>query len=65
MKLDKIIDDYHIEVYEFNRSIYVNSMFGAMLYKGNANLLTGSILERTVLRLFEFKDLGKTVVIVE
>ena len=65
MKLGKIIDDYYIEVYEFNRSPYINSMFGPKLYRGNAKLLTGGILERNLLRLFEFKDLGKTVVIVE
>ena len=65
MKLGKIIDDYHIEVYELNHSPYINSMFGTLLYRGNAKLLVGGILERNMLRLFELKDLGKTVVIVE
>lgn len=65
MKLLDIIDDYHIKLYELNRSISAPDMCGAMLYQGNASLLKSPILHRRVFRIFEYKSLGYTVVIVE
>lgn len=53
MKLKDIISDEYVKIYELNKSITSPSMYGAMLYKGNAMLLRSNILERDVFRLFE------------
>lgn len=66
MKLADIIDDYHIKLYELNRSISSPKMYGAMLYQGNAKLIKSPILHKRVFRIFDYKEtLGYTVVIVE
>lgn len=65
MKLKEILDDYYIELYDVNTSMFSPSMFGAMLFKGNAKLLENSPhCEKNVFRLFEYKNTGKTVVII-
>lgn len=65
MKLKDILDDYNIELYDVNTSIFSPSMFGAMLFKGNAKLLENSPhCEKSVFRIFEYKNIGKTVVII-
>lgn len=53
MKLKDIIADANVKIYELNRAIESPTMFGAMLYKGNAMLLKSAILERDVFRLFD------------
>jgi hypothetical protein len=66
MTLKDIIDDYTIKLYELNRCINAPDMYGAMLFRGNAKLLTSPVhLYRRVFRIFEYKELGYTVVIVE
>ena len=52
MKLKDIIADEDVKIYELNKAIRSPSMYGAMLYKGNARLLRSAILEREVFRLF-------------
>lgn len=53
MKLKDIIADEYVVIYELNRAIKSPTMYGAMLYKGNAKLLLESVmLEREVFRLF-------------
>lgn len=52
MKLKDIITDENVKIYELNRAIQSPTMYGAMLYKGDAKLLRSSILEREVFRLF-------------
>ena len=52
MKLKDIIADENVEIYELNKAIQSPTMYGAMLYKGNTNLLRSAILEREVFRLF-------------
>lgn len=52
MKLKDIIADEKVKIYELNRAIQSPTMYGAMLYKGNAKLLRSAILEREVFRLF-------------
>ena len=54
MKLKDIIADEYVKIYELNKAIQAPTMFGAMLYKGNAKLLMSepAILEREVFRLF-------------
>ncbi len=52
MKLKDIIADENVRIYELNKAIQSPSMYGAMLYKGNAKLLRSAILEREVFRLF-------------
>ena len=65
MKLKEILDDYYIELYQLNDSIFAPTMFGAMLFKGNARLLENSLhCEKNVFRLFEYKNIVKTVVII-
>lgn len=65
MKLKEVLDDYYIELYDLNTSIFSPSMFGAMLFKGNAKLLENSShCEKDVFRLFEYKSTGKTLVII-
>lgn len=53
MKLKDIITDEYVRIYELNKAISAPTMYGAMLYKGNAKLLHSSILERDVFRLFD------------
>ena len=66
MILKEIIDDYQIKLYELNRSLMAPDMFGAILFKGNAKLLTNPVhLYRRVFRIFEYENVGYTVVIVE
>lgn len=65
MKLKDIVDDINIELYELNRCITSPVMHGAMLYKGKATLLRNKeLLNRNVFRIFEYKSIGYTVVIV-
>lgn len=52
MKLKDIIADEYVKIYELNKAIQSPTMYGAMLYKGNAKLLRSTILERDVFRLF-------------
>ena len=52
MKLKDIIADEYVKIYELNKAIQAPTMYGAMLYKGNAKLLRSEILEREVFRLF-------------
>ena len=52
MKLKDIIADENVVIYELNRAIQSPTMYGAMLYKGNAKLLKSVILKREVFRLF-------------
>ena len=52
MKLKDVIADEYVKIYELNKAIDSPSMYGAMLYKGNAQLLRSIILERDVFRLF-------------
>ena len=52
MKLKDIIADEYVKIYELNKAIDSPTMYGAMLYKGNAQLLKSIILERDVFRLF-------------
>ena len=52
MKLKDIIANEEVKIYELNRAIQSPTMYGAMLYKGNAKLLRSAILEREVFRLF-------------
>jgi hypothetical protein len=52
VKLKDIIADEEVKIYELNRAIQSPTMYGAMLYKGNAKLLRSAILEREVFRLF-------------
>ena len=52
MKLKDIIANENVKIYELNKAIQSPTMYGAMLYKGNANLLRSAILEREVFRLF-------------
>lgn len=52
MKLKDIIADEKVKIYELNRDIQSPTMYGAILYKGNAKLLRSAILEREVFRLF-------------
>ncbi len=52
MKLKEIITDEYVKIYELNRSIQSPTMYGAILYKGNAKLLRSTLLEREVFRLF-------------
>lgn len=54
MKLKDIIADEYVKIYELNRSIQSPTMYGAILYKGNARLLNSAsaMLEREVFRLF-------------
>ena len=61
MKLKNIITDDYVTVYELNRSIQAPTMYGAMLYKGQASLLQGQILERKVFRLFG--DYGTYIIV--
>lgn len=53
MKLRDIITDKYVKIYELNTYIQAPTMYGAMLYKGNANLLRSKILDRDVFRLFD------------
>lgn len=53
MKLKDIIADCNVKIYELNTCIQAPTMYGAMLYKGNAKLLKSAILERDVFRLFD------------
>ena len=65
MKLKNIIDNGTIEVYELNRCITSPVMHGAMLYKGKGSLLRNKeMLNRNVFRIFQYKSIGYTVVIV-
>ena len=65
MKLKDIVDDFDIEIYELNRCITSPVMHGAILYKGKATLLRDKeILNRNVFRIFQYKPIGYTVVIV-
>ena len=65
MKLKNVLDDYNLELYELNTSISAPTMYGAMLFKGNAKLLENSPhCEKSVFRIFEYKNIGKTVVII-
>ena len=52
MKLKDVIADENVKIYELNKAIQSPTMYGAMLYKGNARLLRSAILEREVFRLF-------------
>ena len=52
MKLKDIMADEYVEIYELNRAIAAPTMYGAMLYKGNAMLLHSDIVNRDVFRLF-------------
>ena len=52
MKLKDIVADEYVKIYELNTAIQSPTMYGAMLYKGNAMLLNSPILERSVFRLF-------------
>lgn len=52
MKLKDIIADERVKIYELNKAIAAPTMYGAMLYQGNAKLLRSNILERDVFRLF-------------
>ena len=52
MKLKDIVADERVKIYELNKSIAAPTMYGAMLYQGNAKLLSSNILERDVFRLF-------------
>ena len=52
MKLKDIIADEYVKIYELNKAIQSPTMYGAMLYKGNAKLLRSTILDRDVFRLF-------------
>lgn len=63
MKLKEIIANEYVEIYELNRAIAAPTMYGAMLYKGNAMLLHSGILERSVFRLFT-PICGKVTIIV-
>ena len=66
MTLRDIIDDYTIKIYELNRAINAPDMYGALLFKGNAKLIKSPMhLYRRVFQIFEYKELGYTVVIVE
>ena len=66
MILRDIIDDYTIKIYELNRAINAPDMYGALLFKGNAKLITSPMhLYRRIFRIFEYKELGYTVVIVD
>ena len=60
MKLKEIITDEYVKIYELNKAISAPTMYGAMLYKGNAALLQSAILERDVFRLFD----GSPVIII-
>jgi hypothetical protein len=51
MKLKDIIADENVTIYELNKSIIAPTMYGALLYRGNAILLHGQILERDVFKL--------------
>ena len=53
MKLKDIIADEYVKIYELNTCIDSPTMYGAMLYKGNASLLRSAILERNIFRLFD------------
>ena len=65
MKLIDIIDDYNIELYEVNRSITIPDIFGALLFKGNAELLKeSSHKNKEVFKILDFETIGKTVVII-
>lgn len=66
MKLKDILDDYYIELYDLNTSIFSTSMYGDMLFKGNSKLLENSPhCERDVFRLFEYPNIKKTVIILK
>ena len=52
MKLKDVISDKNVKVYELNKAIQSPTMYGAILYMGNAKLLKSAILEREVFRLF-------------
>ena len=52
MKLKDIIADEYVKIYELNKAIQSPTMYGAMLYKGNAKLLKSKILDREIFRLF-------------
>ena len=62
MKLKDIIADEYVKIYELNTCIQAPTMYGAMLYKGNANLLRSKILDRDVFRIFD--DFVETHIIV-
>ena len=65
MKLKDIVDDVNIEVYELNRCITSPIMHGEVLYKGKATLLRNKeLLNRNVFRIFQYKPIKYTVVIV-
>ena len=53
MKLKDIIVDEDVKIYELNKAIQSPTMYGAILYKGNARLLKPEMLEKDVFRLFE------------
>lgn len=65
MKLKDIVDNANIEIYELNRCITSPTMHGAMLYKGKGSLLRNKeMLNRNVFRIFQYRSIGYTVVIV-
>lgn len=66
MLIKDVVGDYHVRIHELQRSIYSSSMYGALLYEGNANLITNkALLDSKVFRFFEYPILNKTIIIVE
>lgn len=66
MLVKDVIGDYYIRIHELQRSIYSSSMYGAILYQGNANLITNkALLDSKIFRIFEYPMLKKTIIIVE
>ena len=66
MLVKDVVGDYYIRIHALQRSIYSSSMYGAILYEGNANLITSkALLDSKIFRLFEYPMLKKTILIVE
>lgn len=66
MLVKDVVGDYYIRIYELQRSLYSSTMYGAILYEGNANLITNkALLDSKVFRIFEYPILKKTILIVE
>ena len=66
MLVKDVVGDYYVRIHALQRSIYSSSMYGRILYEGNANIITNkALLDSKIFRLFEYPMLKKTILIVE
>ena len=66
MVLKELINENdYIKVYELNNILSANTLYGALLYKGGTNCISENLLNRKVIKMFEFKNANCIEFIVE